>query len=513
MASPNTEKRRIVDSLVVGSSRSNTRSTPSDSFTHPRDTTKIYRTFYTLADANEYANRIHKDTVMPVYAVDKAEGKTSGSKFFVVASYNRLWERYSEMPPKSRCFYETILPELPCHFHVDAEYPKLNNPDADEMWLDDTFKDECIALMMEMGYVFSKDDVNIWTLVSSNEKKVSRHYIIKMFSEKSGDFSDDPSRGVVPLHFKNNYHCGAFARRLRNRLLDRYGPLPDNPFFLWGEKETDTSKYIPGKSNKKCYMDLAIYTKRRQFRLYFSTKVAGDYRPLLLEHEHILTQNYTKPIPPSVLLDKETFYSCFIQRVPSGSRECICLEVDGSEPVSTSNEKIYLSGIGMKPFGPNTKRSPTFPVETTKHDLTYHSDMNRVGKDGKVPQICSAIKGLIESVVNGSGRVQVKGFIETPVDGMLVLYSTTSRVCLINKLQTGSSEHSKNCVYYVASIREKQYWQKCFHDHGPLHQRTDRFPFPKRYADMVDKYYEAKSNLFKEEDVVDSFMSMFSQQQ
>lgn len=65
---------------------------------------------------------------LPIYACDKIS-KTVGAKEFYVGSYGEFFSMYNNLPAKDRCFYETILPEQPCHLYIDMESDIVANED------------------------------------------------------------------------------------------------------------------------------------------------------------------------------------------------------------------------------------------------------------------------------------------------------------------------------------------------------------------------------------------------
>ena len=206
---------------------------------------------------------------------------------------------------KERLFYETILLFLPCHIYFDLEYNKLLNPYVDSEWVEKTFKEE-MFIYLEIEFGVKKDDVELVILVSSNTKKFSKHYIVR----------------IKNIMLKNNSHCGAFVRKLRNRILRKYGlEMEKNPFFFKREIKDSTETDII------FFADLGVYTKRRQWRLYGSSK-KGDYRPLYFEGE---TEK------DCYVIEKHKFYKSLVQRIDETEVNDLvllsCFEEDGSESI------------------------------------------------------------------------------------------------------------------------------------------------------------------------------------
>ncbi len=498
-------------------------------FYDTRNRAIIYKSHPLIDLAYEYSKGLFGDGIeIPVFACDKPNSARKGAKTFPVASYDEFWKRYKALHPKRRNHYETVLEGIGCHIHIDAEYNKTNNKDADEAWLDTHFKLECTQLLIDLGYIKSVDDLTILTLVSSSVTKVSKHYIIKM-------------SGNGGVYFKNNYHVGAFVRRLQNRLLETYGPVANNPFFLWSEKSQDTTKYVAGVSIKQCYIDMGIYTKGRQFRLYYSTKLVGEYRPLLTLEEHAKTNNNTIPIDtiPSIYLNESTFYNYLIQRVPPTWKPCECLEVDGSEPKSTSDIYLFRPDHGdilagrkennkRKKFGNNGGSTLTKIVSVNNHKGGGGNELNFTSKGFTAVEngnnggddhhqyhsssLSIQLLPMIQDHIKDDRPATPKSYFHLG-ENLYILYSSTSHACEIKGKNTkaGYLPHNGNCIYFIASVRERVYWQKCFGRNPPCRQdaRGKRHPFPNSYVKIVEAHEKALSEIYKEPHVIDSFFAMF----
>lgn len=262
---------------------------------------------------------------LPIFSKDVkfsgvlATSAPKGAKIFIVSSYASLWEKYIRMEPNQRCIYEILLHEYPCHLYIDIDMNREINSKIDknmEKKLEDEFLEECTSLLLELGATNSKDSIKILTLDSSKGKKLSKHFIFH----------------IDGVRFKNNYHCGAFVRRIRNRFEIKYGTdYEKNRFFLKKEQK-GKKKEDQGKTFQifDFYADLAVYTCRRNWRIYGSSK-GDENRPLYLSGE-----DNTK-----TRLNQDNFLACMIQRIDPSESENInlfeCLEMNETEPYSTNN--------------------------------------------------------------------------------------------------------------------------------------------------------------------------------
>jgi len=229
----------------------------------------------------------------------------------VVAGYEAFWQHYAAMSPALRFFYEILLHNQPCHLYVDVDADLTLNPDIDERHLLHTLLDECVRLLIELGAVERADQVRVVALDASKPGKLSKHYVFRL-----------AGGGVV---FRNAYHCGAFVRRLRQRVLRSYGlEVERNPFFV---RKLESDRTCPGHSIevREFLVDKGVYTRNRNFRLWRSVKETARDRPLLREGE-----------PGDAPLCKLTFFDCLVQRTAPDARLFDCLEQDDSTPRSTT---------------------------------------------------------------------------------------------------------------------------------------------------------------------------------
>jgi hypothetical protein len=466
-----------------------------------RDSKLVYRSFPTIDEANLYAedNGVANDKiVLPLFAKDKPNPKNPGAKSFVVSGYEIFWKTYLNLKQTDRCFYETLLENEPCHLHFDLEFYRGTNKDTDETELDRIFESEAAELMIELDLVQTEDQVRPVVLVSSNEKKVSKHYIYKM-------------SGACMV---NNYHCGAFARRLDQRILNKYGSVGDgNPFYLWGEKET---KFV-NMYDKQSYMDLGIYTRRRQFRLYFSSKRTDPSRPLLLIDQHRQTQGYkNKEVIKEFTLNRDDFIDTLIQRVDHSlhGRVCEITELDGSEPISTSKKKNPLSSTTSK------KRIAIITNASLVNDKDIHRDareMQKAGTSVEIPDVCRKMEHMVEEHMKGRGQAKVKSYLPHK---RIIVMGTNCHYCELKSKQLGvaDSRHggegtgrTGNCIYFIVDMKNRKFWQRCHSiNYRMCRGRTDKMEIPKEYQAYIDAYEEKISQRYVNELDVDSLTQLFN---
>jgi hypothetical protein len=414
-----------------------------------RDEAKVYKTFHTILPAFEFSVQNGK---LPMYSLDKerVEGVkfNIGSKVFIVAGYDLFWKRYSTLEPTERCFYETLAPDVPSHPYFDLEFLRAKNPRADEAFLESNFKAEVIEELKVVAGISGPEDVEFMILDSSNEKKFSKHYILRV---KDGLWM-----------FKNNYHCGAFARRLKSRILKKYGQVTtENPFFVWGDLKLKEFEHDPER-NLTFFADLGVYTLRRQMRLYGSTKREGGYRPLFLEGEDKTRRD----------VDRATFYKCIIQRVSSydGLRIVECLEEDGSEPVSAGNKRKTRPAPGV------TYGAMSFVQRGGSEGTKKPSD--------PLPPFSTRIGDHISSQWGGDCANDAVYYSR---DSCTITFKSSGKNCRIY-----GAEHKSNHIKFKANLKRKVWWQECLDEgscwEGGRSKKTQDWPLPESMRGEIEEF-------------------------
>lgn len=459
-----------------------------------RERSNIYKTDYVIKASYTLSEKERgRECPVPIFAQDKTKkecldymkfngivpsdttGITGGKKKFTTSSYQYFQKMYLNMKRGTRLFYETILPDIPCHLYLDVEMYYSTNGNVDTKKILNTFENEILNLLFKLELIEGQDDFEFITLDSSSSKKLSKHYIIKL-------------KGRC---FRNNYHCGAFMRRFHNYMIEKYGMIKDNPFFFWDDKETQF-QYNPVKHNKVFLGDMGVYTSARQFRLYGSSKELAPDRILLLEG-----QEENDVIP-------ERFIDTLIQRVLPGTKIIDCLE-DGShmnetQPQSTSDRRFFMcnSRYGTTQGGSKKQKNLDFPLQTLKGEsprLDFSStDIVR----SEFPLVCSTIMDFIQTKLK-DGNVE-KCDLFFPKTKILCL-STRSHYCLIR-----GDYHKSNHIYFIVNFYKKIYYQKCHDDDcngRSIIQKID----DQRTLDEIDKYLRSQTVDLKDPLNVDDFIS------
>lgn len=170
----------------------------------------------------------------------------TGCRKFVAASYENFWRYYSASIRRrvNLHYYEVLRERHACKVYFDLEYLRKENPNADGERMVDMLISKCAEVC---GISFHREDENLIELDSTTEKKFSRHLVF------------------LDIAFFDNVQIGEFARMAVQAVMD-----------------TDQSMMLVRKADGSMtpFVDLAVYTKNRCFRLVGSSKYGKTQRLL-----------------------------------------------------------------------------------------------------------------------------------------------------------------------------------------------------------------------------------------
>ncbi|XP_065802513.1 DNA-directed primase/polymerase protein isoform X3 [Muntiacus reevesi] len=289
----------------------------------PEEPPSIWKLFHRQTQAFNFVKSCKEE--VHVFALECRVG--DGQRIYLVTTYAQLWFYY-----KSRNLlhcYEVIPENAVCKLYFDLEFNRLANPGADgKKMVALLIEHVCKALQEFYRVNCSAEDV--LNLDSSTEEKFSRHLIFQL-----GDVA-----------FKDNIHVGNFVRKIlqpafhliasedddmtpemTGREFTRFSETPSEQGTCFSEMSTDhdvgeswtsNSEKLgrPGSAQqsspdlsfllvkddmgeKRLFVDLGVYTRNRNFRLYKSSKigkhvaleVAEDNRFLPTQLKNISKEN------------------------------------------------------------------------------------------------------------------------------------------------------------------------------------------------------------------------------
>ncbi|NXV12421.1 PRIPO protein, partial [Cepphus grylle] len=270
----------------------------------PFQPSSVWKIFCRQAEAFNYVKTCKED--VHVFALEKIT--QSGQRFYLVTTYKELWFYYTKGYKTSLMHCYEVIPEKDaCKLYFDLEFYKPANPVADG--------ESMVAKLIELVSQKLKElyDVNcsakdVLNLDSSTDEKFSRHLIFL------------PQKTV----FKDNIHVGNFVRTIlqpairlmkseaavvipeggAGRVFQCSGEvvgLDDSltnltaiedaseglPAIARETKDMETSHQgensafsfliVNGEDgDKQLFVDLGVYTKNRNFRMYKSSKAGKN---------------------------------------------------------------------------------------------------------------------------------------------------------------------------------------------------------------------------------------------
>ncbi|GLT31227.1 hypothetical protein SLA2020_059780 [Shorea laevis] len=364
----------------------------------------VWATFPRQEEAMKFA-KAHKDVHVFSY-----QDHFSGQRRFLVSTYKEFWRRYKNLNPKFRHHYEVIQECLPCHLYFDLEFCKRHNAgkDGDEM------VDLLISVILEALVEKYSIEGNLDWIVeldSSTEDKFSRHLIIH----------------IPKTAFKDNSHAGAFVAEICSRIAsarERDGRFEK----LFVRKDSS-----PAESPSQLFVDTAVYSRNRCFRLALSSK-AGKTSFLLP----------TGRFKCKDMCEEDMFMVSLICNLDVDcERLLVCkMELDCVKTLHFDTEVASNSGR-------YSRASQEFLINAC-------NDVSTTYLMGKSP--FPALEKFIESIAstgNVPGKIRCWYWFS---EYELIIYSMSrNRYC-----ERIGREHKSNHVMYVVDLRRAIFYQKCY---------------------------------------------------
>lgn len=399
--------------------------------------------FYIKDEAYRFSDAHNR---LPMFSIDKCDKQAK--KWYTATGYDDWWRFYSKIPPKNRYAYEVVLPELECHFYVDAEVGLEKNEETLEFF-EDLFKEliQELKLFMKMWYIAPQknlDNMKVIILDSSKPTKFSKHTIFK----------------IPECMFKNNYYCGAFIRQFHSYILKKYGPMESNKFYIYCDNQSEFKQFI---------IDLGVYTKGRDFRLLGSRKrVSNEHRWLWMEG------NPNK-------LERSDFFDSLIQyQSPDETLKYLISNVP-----DTLNNGVPISS-SLRTLSPKGTDGGSVITANVKGGVISSYGYNVVSIGGnslKRRKIIHPSDELIEKMcewILNKYNIQVT---KVSIKNSVMIFNTLSRRCLIKKYIIGCSKnknnaedwlHSKNMIFLIIDPKRASIRQSCFNQTYCVDPRTQK---------------------------------------
>ncbi|XP_073123711.1 uncharacterized protein [Henckelia pumila] len=242
---------------------------------------EIWKTFPRQEEAIKLAKQ-HADARVFSY-----QDHVNGVRRFLVSKYKEFWQRYKGMISQFRHHYEVIQEGLPCHLYFDLEFNKRENAGRNGDEMVDLLLIVTFDALLEK-YSFQGNHDMVVELDSSTEdiedlqERAYRNENLPAFFTCSYALSvlllaEKFSRHLIirlpKTAFKDNSHVGAFVAEICSRIYS-YKERDENFQKLFVSKDSSSD------SQHQPFVDTAVYSRNRCFRLYLSSK-AGKKSVLL----------------------------------------------------------------------------------------------------------------------------------------------------------------------------------------------------------------------------------------
>ncbi|WOG92040.1 hypothetical protein DCAR_0311297 [Daucus carota subsp. sativus] len=281
----------------------------------------------------------------------------NGQRRFVISSYKEFWRRYKNMNPKYRHHYEG----LPCHLYFDLEFNKIENSNNNG--------EEMVDILLSL---LNSDSVFILLLA----EQFSRHIII------------------------------CFPNTICSRIQNERGR--DGRFEKLFILKDRNSSHV----NKEVFIDRAVYSRNRCFRLPLSSKARKT----------------------SILVPTGRFKCRFMSEEDMFMASLLC-KVD----VDVQNILICGMDIGCS----NTLQFATQNIADREISRSPFSRLDMFVES-------------VGSLGNISGKIHSWYWFSEY--GIMVYNMSKNRYC-----ERIGRQHKSNHIIYVVDLRRASYYQKC-HD-------------------------------------------------
>ncbi|XP_068043062.1 DNA-directed primase/polymerase protein isoform X2 [Anomalospiza imberbis] len=302
----------------------------------PSMPSSVWKIFSRQAEAFSYVKSCKED--VHVFALEK--NTQTGQRFYLVTTYEQLWFYYTQGCKTCLMHCYEVIPEKDvCKLYFDLEFYKPANPDADGKSMVMKLI-ELVSQKLKEFYDVNCSSEDVLNLDSSTDEKFSRHLI---FLPQKTVFKDNTHIGnfvrtilqpaitlmesrtvVIPTEEAGNvFQCSAgagldgsltnltaveddskdgpaIAHETKAMGMPHQGENLDFSFLIVNDKE----------GNKQLFVDLGVYTKNRNFRMYKSSK-AGKNVILKIAEDNKFVPNCEK----DVSLEEAYFLSSLICNV------------------------------------------------------------------------------------------------------------------------------------------------------------------------------------------------------
>lgn len=371
-----------------------------------------------------------------VFALEK-EKEVVGQRIYLVTSYSELWFYYRTYTQSLMHCYEVIPEGAVCKLYLDLEFHKPSNKGSDGKTMVSLLIQYVCDKLLEV-YGIECSAKNVLNLDSSTEEKFSRHLIFCL----------------QQAAFKDNIHVGRFIHAILQPVLNK----PKNGSHLDNGVETRTQAASPEMKRRKAegrdlsflqvknkdgrdslFVDLGVYTKNRNFRLYKSSK-AGKNAAFTVAEDN---QCIAKP-EKGTSLEESIFLASLVCNVSFTGQRILTWDVPESSEPKISPSKCQQ--------GSGSDSGALSGFLSSPHQEVDNFVLTVVRKDG----------------IQGS----LRRWNYFAAEQLLVYDIAKNRWC-----ENVGRFHKSNNIMIVVDLKEEVWYQKC-HDPDCRNFRSPSYPLP-----------------------------------
>ncbi|NXT54723.1 PRIPO protein, partial [Pluvianellus socialis] len=313
----------------------------------------VWKIFCRQAEAFNYVKTCKED--VHVFALEK--NTQSGQRFYLVTTYKELWFYYTIGYKTSLMHCYEVIPEKDaCKLYFDLEFYKPANPGADGKSMVAKLI-ELVSQKLKELYNVNCSAKDVLNLDSSTDEKFSRHLIflpqktvfkdninvgnfvrtilqpaVRLIESKAivipeggaGDVFQCSAETVGSDSPLTNLTAGedasrgwpAIACKTKDMETPRQGENSEFSFLIVNDKGGD----------KQLFVDLGVYTKNRNFRMYKSSK-AGKNVILKIAEDN----KFVPHCEENISLEEAYFLSSLICNVSNGYVPVVLVLTDSME--------------------------------------------------------------------------------------------------------------------------------------------------------------------------------------
>ncbi|XP_030644092.1 LOW QUALITY PROTEIN: DNA-directed primase/polymerase protein [Chanos chanos] len=404
----------------------------------PWQPSSVWRLFPRQSPAVAFSQTCKEDVHVFALERDQANG---GQRIYLVTSYSELWHYYKTYRESLMHCYEVIPEGAVCKLYFDLEFEKAANPCRDGKEMVASLI-EYVCEKLEEFYGLKSSSKDVLNLDSSTPQKFSRHLI---FLLPNAAFKDNAHVGRF-IHMILQTEIQTLQRKRSGSHVHRGAEnVPESPPSKRrrdGERDLSFLVVKNKDGHDQLFVDLGVYTKNRNFRLYKSTK-CGKNAAFTVAQDN----RFAPPPDKQTTVEESIFLSSLITNVSfTGQRILTCdvphkEEAQGLQSCSAQQTSTTISDVSG-----DQQCSPYREVDDFVRTL--------VCKDG----------------IEGSIR-RWSYFVS---EQLLVYDILNYRWCL-----NIGRQHKSNNIMILVDLREEVWYQKC-HDPECRRQnfRSSSYPLP-----------------------------------